>query len=385
MLAFAGWLAFQERSVAFRFTLFSVAAFVLFVFHTFGLMIYGVLVAGHEIWRAHRNSWSLTWIVREWPVSGVQFILPATLFLRWAMLDEAVGDAINKYGTWRDKLNALFSPVNIGLPIIDTLTAVFLVSVLVWCFRSKQIAIAPALKVPVILLTAVTVMMPNYLSGVWGTDFRLPAILVCVLLASVVSSSRAAKQVQFIVVLGAALLIGRSYFIADHWKALDRHFSEFRTASAAITSGAAILEVQDPRDKPDTPGRIVLPAYWHLGALAVIDRAAFFPTLFTGHTSINASPAREAINSPVGTPVTRDVFLNAANAENSPYPLGHRLSRYFRLYFIGWEKTYDYVLAVRFDNASPLPLGRARARSCRQLFRHLSRRASMTPANESAY
>jgi len=355
LIAFAGWLALQQRSIAFRLVFFAGTAVALFVSHIFGLLIYGLLVVGHEIWRTHRSNWSLSWIIREWPVSGAQFILPAALFLRWAMLDDAVGDAVNKYGTWRDKLNALFSPVNIGLPLIDTLTAVFLVCVLVWCLRSKHIGIAPALKIPVILLTAVTVMMPNYLSGVWGTDFRLPAILVCVLLASVAPSPGAAKQVQVIVVLGAALLIGRSYFIADHWKALDDQFAEFRIASAAITSGAAILEVQDPRDKPDTPGRIVLPAYWHLGALAVIDRAVFFPTLFTGHTSINASPDREAINTPVGTPVTRDVFLNAVNDDNSPYPLGHRLSRYFRLYFIGWQKTYDYVLSVRFDNASPLP------------------------------
>lgn len=355
LLAFAGWLVFQQRSIVFRLGFFTAAAFALFVSHIFGLLIYGLLVAGHEIWRTHRNNWSLSWIVWEWPVSGAQFILPAALFLRWVMLDDAVGDAVNRYGTWRDKLNALFSPVNIGLPLIDALTAVFLVCVLVWCLRSKHIGIAPALKVPVILLTTVTVMMPNYLSGVWGTDFRLPAILICVLLASVAPSSGAAKQVRVIVVLGAALLIGRSYFITDHWKALDKQFSEFRTASVAIANGAAILEVQDPRDKPDTPGRIVLPAYWHLGALAVIDRAAFFPTLFTGHTSIDASLDREAINTPVGTPVTRDVFLNAADADNSPYPLGHRLSRYFRLYFVGWQKTYDYVLSVRFDNASPLP------------------------------
>lgn len=355
LFAFAGWLAFRTRSVAFRLVFFAMAALGLFVSHIFGLLIYGVLVAGHEIWRAHRNGWAWAWIVREWPVTGAQFILPAALFLRWAMLDEAVGDAINKYGTWRDKLNAVFSPVNIGLPTVDTLTAVFLVCVLVWCLRSKQIGIAPALKVPVILLTAVTVIMPNYLSGVWGTDFRLPAILVCVLVASVVPSSGAAKQVQVIVVLGAALLIGRSYFIADHWKALDNQFAEFRGSTAAMTKGAAILQVQDPSDKPDTPGRIVLPAYWHLGAIAVIERAAFFPTLFTGHTSINASPDREAVNTPVGTPVTRDVFLNVANPANSQYPLGHRLSRYFRLYFVGWPKTYDYVLSVRFDNASPLP------------------------------
>jgi hypothetical protein len=355
LFAFAGWLAFQQRSIVFRLAFFAAVTFVLFISHTFGLLVYGLLVAGHEFWRAHRNGWSLSWILREWPVTGAQFILPAALFVRWAMLDDAVGGAVTRYGAWRDKLNALFSPVNIGLPLVDTLTAVFLVCLLVWCLRSKHIGVAPALKVPVILLTVVTVMMPNSLSGVWGADFRLPAVLVCVLLASVVTSSGAAKQVKVIVFLGAALLIGRSYLIAGHWKALDGQFAEFRTAAAVVASGAAILEVQDSNDKPNTPGRIVSPAFWHLGSLAVIDRAAFFPTLFTGHTSIDASPRRKAIDTPVGTPVARAVFLATADAEKSPYPLGHRLSRYFRLYFVGWQKTYDYVLSVRFDNASPLP------------------------------
>ena len=328
---------------------------MLFVFHTFGLMIYGVLVAGHEIWRAHRNSWSLTWIVREWPVSGAQFVVPAALFVRWAMLDDAVGGAVNKYGTWRDKLNALISPVNIGLPLVDAATALFLGCLLIWCLRSKHIAIAPALKVPILVLTAATVLMPNSLSGVWGADFRLPAVLVCVLLASFIAKPEAAKQVRVAVLLGVALLLGRTVFITDHWRTFDAQFAEFRAASAVVAKGAAILEVQDPRDKPDTPGRIVSPVFWHLGSLVVIDRAAFFPTLFTGHTSIDAAPGRKAIDTPVGTPVTRDVFLKTGDADDSPYPLGHRLSRYIWLYFVGWQETYDYVLSVRFDNASPLP------------------------------
>ncbi len=355
LLAFAAWLAFHKRSFAFRLCFFAAVAFVLFVSHIFGLLIYGLLVAGHEIWRTHQNGWSLPWIAREWPISGAQFILPATFFVRWAMLDDAVGDAVNKYGTWRDKLNALFSPVNIGLPLIDTLTAVFLVCVLVWCLRSKQIGMAPALKVPVILLTAVTVMMPNSLSGVWGADFRLPAVLVCVLMASFIATPEAVRQVRVAVVLGIALLLGRTYFITDHWRDLDARLSEFRAASVVIAKGTAVLEVQDPSDKPNTPGRIVSPIFWHLGSLAVIDRAAFFPTIFTGHTSVEAAPGRKAIDTPVGTPVTRDVFLNTADPDDSPYPLGHRLSRYIWLYFVGWQKTYDYVLSVRFDNPSSLP------------------------------
>lgn len=355
LLAFAGWLALQQRSVMFRLAFFVAVTFFLFVSHTFGLLIYGLLVAGHEIWRAHRTGWSLSWIAREWPVSGAQFILPTALFVRWAIMDDAVGGAVNKYGTWRDKLNALISPVNIGLPLVDAATALFLGCLLVWCLRSKHIAIAPALKIPILVLTAATVMMPNSLSGVWGADFRLPAVLICVLLASFVVTPEATKQVRVAVVLGIALLLGRTYFITDHWKALDAQFTEFRTASVAVAKGAAIVEVQDPSDKPHTPGRVVSPTFWHLGSLAIIDRGAFFPTLFTGHTSIDAAPERKAIDTPVGTPVTRDVFLKTADEKNSPYPLGHRLSRYIWLYFVGWQKTYDYVLSVRFDNATPLP------------------------------
>ena len=349
LLGFSAWIALRDRSPGVRLSVFAIVAVILFYGHLFGLLIYGLLVLGYELawtWQRRKEGFPFA----AWAVSAGQFVVPFALFLEWVGRNDSTGDAINRFGSWINKVVALISPVHFGLPAIDFPTAVFLGGAVILCITRRWVRIAEPLRIPVILLAAAAALMPNFLSGVWGTDFRLPAIVGCVLLAGVQTAPGALKPVRAIMAVAMALFLVRTAMIADHWHGLDANFQEFRGATKSIERGSKLLVVEDKDDLPEGVAPLTEMSYWHMGALAVIERGAFYPTLFTGHTTVDASAATAAIDSPVGTPVTRGNLVGTADASKSAYPLGHRLSRYVWLFWIGWPETFDYVLTIRFDN-----------------------------------
>ncbi|MGH6620852.1 MAG: hypothetical protein ACREF6_15010, partial [Alphaproteobacteria bacterium] len=115
-----------------------------------------------------------------------------------------------------------------------------------------------------------------------------------------------------------------------------------------------LITVQDDSDLPEGRSPLYGMQFWHMNALAVIERSAFVPTLLTGFTSIDGSEAVKHIETPVGNPVSHQFLAMGADASRSPYPLGYHLERYMWLYFIGWPEHFDYMLSIRFDNAAPL-------------------------------
>lgn len=379
LFAFSAWIGLRRWPPLLRLAIFSVVAIVLFYGHLFGLLIYGVLVLGFEVRRAWRGR-SLK--VTTWLVNGSQFLLPMLLFFEWIDRNASTDDAINRFGPWVAKIVALISPVHFSQPSVDFPTAVFLIVVFVLCITRRWVFIADPLKMPAIFLAGVAALMPNFLSGVWGTDFRLPAIVGCVLLAGVQTRPIAWRQMQVIVSIAAALFLIRTATIATHWHDVDAKFSEFRNAAQSMEPGAALLVSQDGDDTPKGESRLYKMTFWHMGALAVIERSAFYPTLFTGHTTVDASDLRRAINSPVGTPVSRASLAGTADASQSAYPLGHKVSRYVWLFWIGWPETFDYVLSVRFGNpTNPYPdaLSNSRSGSYFDLFRVSTPRDKSNP------
>lgn len=356
LFAFSAWIALREHSNSLRFAVFAVVSVLLFYGHLFGLLIYGILVVGFEAGWTWRNRKVRPFPFSAYVVSGGQFVVPFILFLAWVGSNESTSDAINRFGPLAAKIVALMSPVHFGLPAIDIPTAIFLGSVLILCMTRRWVWISASLRLPLLFLTLVAALMPNFLSGVWGTDFRLPAIVGCVLVAGVRTRPIALRQVRLIIAVAVVLLVGRTAMIADHWHDLDAKFEEFRTASHVMPRGSRLLVLADPDDVPDGTPPLYEMKFWHMGALAVIERGSFYPTLFTGHTTVNASPGTALIDSPVGTPVSRKVLSGTADASKSPYPLNHRLSRYIWLYWIGWPEHFDYVLSIRYANkTNPFP------------------------------
>lgn len=364
LLAFSGWIALRGKPDLLRFVLFATVSVLLFFSHLFGLLIYGVLVFGYELGCVWRNRSLRAIPFTSYLVSGGQFLIPALLFLEWIGRNDSMEEAINRFGPLFAKFVALISPVHFGMPRVDFPVAILLGTAVILCMTRRWVTIENSLRFPVALLVIVAALMPNFLSGVWGTDFRLPAIVGCLLTACVCTEAKAVKPIRVFIVLSIALFCIRTGIITHQWRDLDSKFDEFRSAVHAIKPGSKLLVMEDKRDIPDGFPPLYGKMFWHLGALAVIERSVFYPTLFTGHTMVDAAPATAKIDSPVGTPVTRKRLSATMDASQASHALGHRFSRYVWFYWIGWRENFDYLLAIRFDNdAVPVSEGLEKAKS----------------------
>jgi len=350
LLAFSGWIALQPKDRVFRGGLFCVVSVILFVGHLFGLFVYALLVSGYELAKLRGRKPANREILKDWITASVQFVLPAALFVYW-MIGNGTGDqVISKFGLVLDRLIALISPVHFGLPWIDIPTAIFLAFAVMLCRSNKAVGFATELKLPLFVLSAAAILMPAYLSGVWGTHIRIPTVIACVIVAGVRFSPEARRFSTAIACAAIAMFVLRTAVVSQSWADLDRNFMEFRKASAAIETGSRILGISDEEDLP--PGKMPLYGmqYWHLAALAVIDRSAFLPTMFTGHIGLRAAPALQQIDTPVGTPVTRMLLREGIDPKTSRFPLGLHFSRYIWIYWTGWPDQFDYAVSVRFEN-----------------------------------
>lgn len=356
ILAFAGWIHFRPRSILYRIGAFPVVALILFFSHLFGLVLYGLMVCGYEAWRLLATERDHRRILRDLPSVAVQFVAPGLLLINWVYSNRSLDNAINFYGSVTDKLTALISPVHFGMPAVDFPIALFLGLLLVWMRGRKGVVFAPELRYPLVLLIICAIAMPHVLSDVWLMDIRLPLVAACLFAAGIRFEPSQAHAERNIVAIVAVLVVIRSAFIAHAWHPIDKNFDEFRAASKAIPASAKILVVQDEADTPSKLISSYAQIYWHIGALAIIERSTFYPHLFTGHTNVDVVPSLRPIDSPSGTPLSRKVLARSIDPEVAGFQLGQRLSRYISVFWVGWPSTFDHVLSVRFENdANPAP------------------------------
>jgi hypothetical protein len=354
LFAFSAWIALGHRGALFRLTAFSCITTILFVGHLFGLLVYGLLVLGYELWRVRGGLWFGRMMAISWGVSALQFAIPAVLFLQWMSANSADGEGPTVYGPLNQRLAALISPVHMGMPWVDIPAAVFLAILVVMCRSNKSVGFANELKLPLLLLVGAALAMPHQLAGVWGTHIRIPPLIACVAIAGVRLAPEARQFAVRAAYAAIAIFILRTAVVSHAWVDLNRKFVEFRAATAVIELGARTIVVEDKTDLP--PGRIALygTQFWHLAALAVIERAVFLPNLFTGHVGIDAAPAVQHLDTPNGIPLTRAILRESVHTQTSRFQLGHHFNRYMWAYWPGWPDHYDYVVSIRFDNRDNL-------------------------------
>ena len=99
-------------------------------------------------------------------------------------------------------------------------------------------------------------------------------------------------------------------------------------------------------------------AYWHMPVLAVIDRSAFVPTLFTDPTKqpVHAAAARTAIDTPYGWPIEYALLAGDANSDLRGLVSPPQTGASVRRFWTGWPERYDYVLVTHFGiRGNPAP------------------------------
>jgi len=353
LFAFSGWTATQHWRLGPRILTFSAVASLLVPLHLFAFALYGLSVVCYE----------LTGCRDLVPMSLKSIFSRVTICLQffpgillWYL---SLGHSRSTFTAFGDpifKFYALISPVTFGVEptALEWATVAGIVLFLIVSIVGQGLKCVLRMRLLLAAMAAVAVLTPNWLSGSYLADIRLPIALPFVLIASTDFKAQK-KGIAKSVAAAAFLLLGvRVWTVSQVWRDYDRWFDEFRTASAVIAPGARLLVVKSPvpdeeKRLPGVPTSLATlqsPVFNHMAALAVIDRAAFFPYLFTGLHSIKVAPRNEAVSQAQAGPITPDELTKSADPEQAktldtgPNFLGERP------YWRDWPQTFDFVLWV---------------------------------------
>ena len=291
---------------------------------------------------ASLTGWMATWLQ----------LLPGLALWR-ASLAHA-GSTLTVYGGVAPKLYALFSPFDFGVAPapLDWLVAIVACLGLILAIATRTIRLAPEMRLPLAAMAVGAVLMPNRMSGAWGADLRLPVTLPFVVIASTSLEISRRSAAGIAVGAGAALLVLRVWSVSQSWRDYDRWFTEFRTAAAIVPPGSRLLVAEVPasmaaRRLPGVPAflaRMQPAVFTHMAALAVIDRAVFFPYIFTGWTTIDVAARNTPISQKEGQPATLKELVQSEDGSAA-----FRANAIGELpYWRNWRQAFDFALVIDF-------------------------------------
>jgi hypothetical protein len=340
MLFAAAWLTWRERRPIATIAGASVASIVLFFCHPMGLMFFLVLIGSAE---AHAMWHGRAVFVRFLLVRPV-LLLPVLL---GPMLLSILTPLRNEPATadWMDaqaKLVQVASPFINYFFLFDAFTTLLVYGGVVLGVAAGWFVLAPRAVVAAAALAILYVACPFNLMGTSFVDTRI-AIMFGFLLFAAVDPAGLPRQARRVVAAGlVALFAVRMAVVADVWVEQRRDLADLRAVIAAVPPGALVYVTTVPREEAqtywDTGPRSrmlsnILRTDYHLPALLLIERGAFWPLLF-------ANPAQQPIRlRPAYERLAREEFEIPSHADLVADP--DRGSAAFR--------DFDFVLMLEAD------------------------------------
>ena len=349
ILLFSAWIGSARWAIGWRLLIFAPCAAGLFVLHLFAFGIYGLLVGAYEIgiWLRRGDwSWRTSGAVM---LAGMQF-LPAIML--WLLSAGAGGPRYTAYGDLSDKLYGFSAPMGFGIlgPLLGF--TCFPLAYLAW--RARALRVKADMAGPILVLLLVAMAMPNWLMGSWQADIRIPVVFPFILIAA--SQPAVGRKLSIGITALAMLVLGaRVWALQASWADTDRQFSEFRAAARIIPRGVRLLVVQSEQTgtRPVPGITPLLASHWnaeyiHMPMLAIIDRDAFVPYLFTGWTTIRPAARHDGHWISQGMPVTETQLRDALEPEHAQKLEALRGLTSERPYWGDWPKKFDFVLWIDF-------------------------------------
>lgn len=181
------------------------------------------------------------------------------------------------------------------------------------------------------------VLMPTAVFGIWGLHLRFTAPLLIVAAASIVPTAALSVRARSTMVAGFSLVfaasIGNS---AIHMAENDRQATAFKPILAEIPEGAKVLSVfADPEiDSAFTA---------HAATLAVIERAAFVPNLFTNTSPVDVTASMVDLHMPQSLPL----LIGELDYWAQKPPAPSRNGFWSPDFASNWPERWDYLLLFK--------------------------------------
>jgi hypothetical protein len=354
----AGWVRYRERYPTATVVLGVFLATLVFFFHLFGLCFFALLIGSYEL-ALVLNRGLGTKESRHYAATRA-LLLAVTLTLPLFFYAVSPLGHINDAPNWPhlgEKASELLVPFLDYSSTFDVLTVVPVIALLITCVLAGRARVSLAALICCGVLLAAYAVMPRALKGAYFVDTRLPVMLGFMIFAGFIPRTPSWRRLGVAgVMLFAALLLVRVGFITHVWIASQRDVSDVREVIAAVTPGSRVLaadvvRVDNPAWFDEMPASRRLPeltaTYWHLASFVLLDRHAFWPTVFASDTQQPIrvqEPYRElqAINSPPPN------YVELATTQIPPSELK-------RFPFLrDWTDKFDYVLVLNAEGAPNL-------------------------------
>jgi hypothetical protein len=282
-VVFAAWIATDERRTVAQHIGFAVAFTLLYFAHLFAFAILGLAIVCFELGN-----------FRDLGRRAVNFALlciPAAiafLFLKPHGTD-TTNLAFDLIETVQDRIEAA---IQYGFDKPATILTALLIAIVIAALVLRRAVIHPRMRIVLAVFTLATLFAPEWAFGGWGVQLRLPPVLGALVFASL--DWKIPPRTQIAAGAAALLILATgATALARDWQRFAAQYAEFRAHAADLRPHARMLTVLDG----DSLGWSADQPYWHMAELAVIDRDAFTPLMFTtaGQHIIHARPPLDRI------------------------------------------------------------------------------------------
>jgi hypothetical protein len=290
MIFAAAWITWREQRPVATVVGAAIASVLLFFCHLIGVIFFLVLIGSAEVHAMWQRRGIFIRSVLLVPVLAGPMLLSSMTVLRDA-------PAATHWMSPYDKLVQVASPfINYSFSL-DMISAVLVYGGAVLGIASGWLVLAPRAIGVAALLVILYPLLPFDLMSASFFDTRV-AVMLGFLLFAATEPAPLPSQVGRLVATGlAALFVVRMTVLADVWVEHRRDLAELRSVIGAVPPGALVYVTNVPQEEA--------PAYWdagprsrrlsntlradyHLPALLLIERRAFWPILF-------ANPAQQPI------------------------------------------------------------------------------------------
>jgi hypothetical protein len=286
LLLAAAWIAWRDRYPRLTITFASVGTMALFFCHLMGLVLWVILISGHEaawLW-SHRKSGTA---LAKRVAAGVAVMVGPLVLYAFSPLSTVT--AVTAWPSLHDKFRELVMPfANYVLPLdIGTLLAV--AGFLLMCAFAGRCRVTVASGVPLALVALLFVVAPNAVKGTYLFDTRFVIMLGFLLFGAILPAPLPRRAIVTTVIVFAVLFGVRMAVLGAAWMQHRRDVADLRAMITSVPPGARVfIATVSPEDAPGywqrgpTSRRLSLGLALdaHLPALLLIERRAYWPFMF---------------------------------------------------------------------------------------------------------
>ncbi|MEM6463050.1 MAG: hypothetical protein AAF724_14145 [Pseudomonadota bacterium] len=306
--------------------------------HALGFLLFGYLVLLWELACFARGERGTRWsFVLQLATKDALAMLPGLLVL---VLATGNSQQLTHVGVadfdLLQKIAALWSGAEFFNPLLGIVITFAAIMAVYMGLRGRVVSIEPRMAGVCAGMLFLVLAMPTSILGIWGLHFRYPAVLVILVAASLHMNTDLGKsRIRLAAIAVSALLLAGFANATFQMQSIDRQTRELSALLSGLPQSARLL----PARSADAELSFAL----HSAAMAVIERSAYVPNLFTNTSPVDVHPKMLAQHMPQAWPLLEEQLLSTRDLTLPAPGNGH----WSRSYYYGWPKHWDYVIYFR--------------------------------------